>query len=422
MFAAGAPDSWTYVLGLEVTGPGGTALAVDAAWLEALLEEYYRGLCASVGAGRGLDLDLERVSASVQGGGASFTAAVELLDPFGSGAPLALALELLVHPDPGGGPGVQVLGLASPAASDSAVWNELRALGAAWRAERPVPVFLNHVYMVPDLATYEALRDSEFLREFALFEQRTTRRGDLTYTGLYLYGERTYFEFLKPDAALGFPQGGSGVAFGVELPGGLARIADALSGSGVQSFAGQVTRELDGRQVPWFDILGIQAATTAQRLQLFAMEYDPRFLARWHPREGQAAGRIDRAAVLDRYAEVLGRPADPLLADVAEVQLRLEREEHDHLLLVARAFGMGREPAQDSSLEIRTGSETRTGPGYELAAEHSGERPACDLILRGRLRRSVDQRDLRFGQVQLLVSGDRFSLFFEGLPAEETKQ
>ena len=423
---AGAPDWWTYVLALEVRGPGDEPLAVDAAWFEDLLERYYRGLCSAVGASRGIEVDPERVAARVDGGGQRFSAEVDLVDAFGGGRAFTLGLELRVHPDPAGGRGVQVLGLASPAPRDADAWSELRAVAEVWEAERPLPVFLNHVYVVPDAATYAALRDSEFLREFAVVEERTTHRGDMSYTGLYLYGRNTYFEFLKPDEAIGFPAGGSGVAFGVELEGGLERLARNLEREGVPSFAAPITRELRGvggapdEQVPWFDILGIQAATSEQRLELFAMEYGPEFLARWHAPEAYEAGRIDRAAVLARYAEVLGGPAEPWFEDIDCVRLALAGQELARVRQVERAAGAGDEETYCNFL----GPDlvVRSLSGFCLGADDSRDRCGGLMLFQGRLSRpSDDEVDHDFGQVRLQLSGDRFTLLFEGLPEEDPK-
>jgi hypothetical protein len=52
---------------------------------------------------------------------------------------------------------------------------------------------LNHFYVVLDSATYKAIEQSPFLRkEFAVNEQRTTTRTDISYTGVYFYGTNTW--------------------------------------------------------------------------------------------------------------------------------------------------------------------------------------------------------------------------------------
>src|SRR6185312_16926980 len=84
---------------------------------------------------------------------------------------------------------------------------------------RPPPpvVLLNHFYIVPDTATFEAMAASEFLRqEFAPGETRTTVRADASYTGLYLYGIHTYCEFLDARRDRRLVPGASGLALGVD--------------------------------------------------------------------------------------------------------------------------------------------------------------------------------------------------------------
>ncbi|HEY4771382.1 MAG TPA: DUF5829 family protein, partial [Myxococcales bacterium] len=87
-------------------------------------------------------------------------------------------------------------------------------------------VLLNHFYVTPDRATFEAAESGDFLQRFGALEKRTTVRKDTTYTGLYLYGEHTYLELLHPDSAsFGAP---SGIAYGVETPGELVEVCQAM--------------------------------------------------------------------------------------------------------------------------------------------------------------------------------------------------
>ncbi len=416
MFEPGSPTHWTYLFGLDLRGPDGAELDVDAAFLEDFLLRYYRGLCGSVAGARGLELDVERVRAEVTGGGARFQAEVELFDAFAEGTPLALAIELLVHPRP---TSVELLGLAAPKGAAAEVREELVALGEAWRAARPVPIFLNHVYMIPDLATYEALTASELLRELALVEERTTRRGDLEYTGLYLYGERTYLEFLKPDPAAGFAPGNSAVAFGVELPGGFARVAPALLEAGVETFAVEITRELDGAELPWFKGLGFQAANAEQRLLFFAMEYDPRFLERWHAPLVAEPPRIDRHAVLERTRAVLGGPANPAFRDVRFVRLSLTPSETSRYAQVVKGLAL------PSAQSPRGGCDSspvlgEQGVGFAIGAESSRRAPVGVACVELELGHPVEDQSVDFGQVELAIAGEvaRFS-FENGLPGEE---
>lgn len=402
MFEPGAPGHWSYALALRLDGD----VAVDGPWLAHFFETYYRGLCRAVGGGRGLAIEPADVSASVVSGEDADRLAVELFDVFADGAPLALRLELDVRATPDA---TEVCGIASPAPADAEIWDELRAVRAAWRAERPPAVYLNHLFWVPDPETYAALASSELLRHLAVGEERHTVRRDLEYTGLYAYGQRTYFEFLKPDGGPLAP-GASGIAFGHEAAGGIDRFAAALDAAGIRSFAGQRTRALDGVDVPWFRILGLEAAHAESRLTLFSMEYEPAFLERWHADpDGSGEGRASRrrADVLRRYAASLGaseRRAEQPLVDVTTVHLELEARERARFEGAARAAAFALEADGDATLA--------RGPGVTFRVRAT-DGPGGVTGFDARLRAPLAHEPVALGRVRIELVGDEAHFRFE---------
>jgi hypothetical protein len=210
------------------------------------------------------------------------------------------------------------------------------ALGVAAGAPEPAPPLpLNQFYVVVDAATYQAARGSGFLtREFAPFEARTTVRNDTSYTGIYWYGRRTYFELFEPGAQ--GPAGASGLALGVERAGASAAVRerwqDALGASG----SGPVTRQAGNEQVPWFEM---SYAKDLPGLRVFLMEYHRDFLARWYG-ELTKARSIARADVLDRYVAKVGqsdRRETALLKDVVGLTVALAPPERETLVKQLRA-------------------------------------------------------------------------------------
>ncbi len=404
LFAPGmfAPDSdsyFSYVLALRVEGE----LEVDEAYLTRFLESYYRGLCRAVGEERKLGLDLAQVKASVRGAADRFRATVAMFDPFVTGEPLEIALEIEVHQ---AARRTELFALASPLDAEAPIWNELRALGDGWRAARPTPLFLNHLYVVPDRETYAALARCEFLREsFAVFEERETVRADLSYKGLYFYGARTYFEFLPPGAA-GLVEGSSGLAFGLEVAGASETLASTLGNRSVRTQIVPITRQLEGEQVPWFRLLGIELPPSP--LNLFALEYEPRFLESWHATLAPSGGGIARAAVLERYAAALDRSdwrAQAPLADVTEVRLALDDAQRERVLDVCAAAGHEVESAGDgwvvhvpqSRLAIRRSAKPGGVTGFVMS-----------------LRSPLEHEPLRLGKAELRFRGRTAE--FEFLP------
>ncbi len=215
-------------------------------------------------------------------------------------------------------------------------------------------VHLNHFYLTLDPKTYADVVASDFLKtQFAPFEQRTTVRTDTTYTGAYFYAYNTYFEFFNSETEKR-PPGASAIAFGVEEPGGNARLAAQMP----SPHRDLVTRELDGKQIPWFDMLvnGDLRDPTA-RFSSWVMEYHPDFLANWHP--GTNNTGITRAAFLTRYVSVLKDvPRRPLLEDVIGITLALDpvdaRKMFPYLPALGKLdFDLKIEPAIEGGYGIR---------------------------------------------------------------------
>jgi len=83
-------------------------------------------------------------------------------------------------------------------------------------------MFLNHFYLVVSKKLYQELVGSSFLRnDFAICEERTTVNKSMTWTGFYLYGKNTYFEFFEDGALPDRKEGSFGLAIGTEKSEGL---------------------------------------------------------------------------------------------------------------------------------------------------------------------------------------------------------
>jgi hypothetical protein len=245
---------------------------------------------------------------------------------------------------------------------------------------------LNHFYFVPDAATYRAIAGSDFLRrQFAVAEERTTVRDDSTYTGFYLYGENTYFEFLKPDAR--YAEGAFGLALGSDESGTWRRLAPRWKEAGVSGEPVPITRQLRGQNIPWFQM--IAGPGDAPGVQVFFLEYLPQFLQNWHAGRDPRAGGIRRQDILARYAAVLqAAPMERLLQDVHAVEVCLTGAEERALLSGARLLGAGTRILSDGSsvtagrFHLRIRRENSPGQrGRRMALRLRGKPPRQTLIL-----------------------------------------
>jgi hypothetical protein len=205
-------------------------------------------------------------------------------------------------------------------------------------------VYLNHFFLTVDAESYKAIQSSPFLHdEFAPFEQRTTVRQDITYTGSYFYGAHTYFEFFEAGRASGRVLGASGVAFGVEAAGASLRLKPRLEAAlAVPVTIQPITRRVGDRDVDWFYMMTAEDRQPSPLLQTWVMEYRDSFLNDWYGELKPATRGITRAEILGRYTAKLGeneKRRQKLLEDVVEITLALPDAERARLLKTCEAFG-----------------------------------------------------------------------------------
>lgn len=128
MFTPESDTYFTYIFAMKITDD----TALDAAALQSLLETYFRGLCRTVAKEKKFDIDASKISAQVRADQPEaqptrhFRATVQSFDPFVTGKPLTLNLEMIVidasrtdH---------RIFAAVSPKPTDSPVWKLLRTL------------------------------------------------------------------------------------------------------------------------------------------------------------------------------------------------------------------------------------------------------------------------------------------------------
>jgi len=128
MFQPKSETYFTYVFAmkLEVTD------VIDAAFLDSLLERYYRGLCDSASRDRNHTLDPKKIQAEGKEDhyeapkSRHFHAKLQTYDPFVTNLPLTLNLEILVID--AGEKDKRLMAAVSPKPTNDPLWNKLRAL------------------------------------------------------------------------------------------------------------------------------------------------------------------------------------------------------------------------------------------------------------------------------------------------------
>lgn len=263
------------------------------------------------------------------------------------------------------------------------------------KSKRP-PVFLNHFYVVLDSATYKDIEQSQFLRgEFAVTEQRTTVRTDMTYTGLYFYGTNTYFEFFDvasdPSSQVGF----SGFAFGVDQAGELQSVGKELS-SNFAVDRETITRQYQGKQVPWFYAGKLKDFPMGSNLAVWFMEYHPSFLDEWNAQPGARNQGVSRKPILQRYGAVLKDiPAKAYFEDVVGLTVAMNDADRKKLAQLCKLLGYSERTDGDTQVLKGPDIELRLIPRTE---ESRGIR---EIVMRVS-RKPKDQAEFRFGSKSVL--------------------
>jgi hypothetical protein len=146
-------------------------------------------------------------------------------------------------------------------------------------------------------------------------------------------------------------------------------------------------------------MLSIFGAEPGSKLNLFGLEYDPRFLESWYSDQPPTEPGISRRGPLERYAAKLGQTAMRHLAplqDVSSIQLELSKSELARLVDVCTSFGY--------VIDEADGQVVCDGPGVQLVAR---EVPVSRGVtgMQFRLRRPVQREPMTFGRAQLSFSG-----------------
>ena len=142
------------------------------------------------------------------------------------------------------------------------------------------PVDLNHFFVTVDRKTFDAIRDSQWLKEsFAEVAMGTNSSGKATWTGLYSYGVGSYVEIFAPSDR--HKEGSAGVAFLTSTAGGVDNFFYHFRNS---PFGTRAERELmmlgtKSHQEPFAHIASY-AGQEGTNLNLWLMEYHSEYYAR----------------------------------------------------------------------------------------------------------------------------------------------
>ena len=184
-------------------------------------------------------------------------------------------------------------------------------------------VQLDHVLLVLDAETYDAIGQSEFARTALGLERAASPvSADTSPVGHYLYGRHAYVELFAPHRAVG-RAASAGIAFHVSETGASAHVVARLRhATGAPVDQGVRTRCTDGAEEPWFQWTRVRHHQPLSTLSTWVMEY---------------ADPPSRSARLGTLAAQ--RSSQHLLHDVSGATIALDATERLPLLRELAAYG-----------------------------------------------------------------------------------
>jgi hypothetical protein len=275
----------------------------------------------------------------------------------------------------------------------------------AWGQQLP-PVYFNHVPIFVDQTTLNDLMASSFLlEEFSAFQKKTTQRdgGKWSYTGVYVFGQGTYLEFL-PAAAEGearkqgtAPLGT--VAFGmwIDERNQLSLIRDSLAKRTPGKPEIQVQRIFqDGKDLKWFDVTAADfpednsVRTSSFVMAMYGGEELKQRVPDLKPEED---GTTREKRYLRTYS------AGKLLRGITRITLTVNQAEKDRLVQEFASFGY--------SIHDDANTKIAAGPEFELVTILVPNGAPRKLAISMKLNRSKDGP-------QILMIGNTSELRFDG--------
>jgi hypothetical protein len=133
------------------------------------------------------------------------------------------------------------------------------------------PIELNHIWTVVNNPTYEAIKNSPFIKELAYgYEQANTADAQIGWEGFYIRGKHTFIELFYPQERYK-NEGLSGIGLGFDQLGSLKDFFKSFQ----KKFPTALYESFTRKGAPWFDYVAVNGSYYGEGHSLWIMEYAP---------------------------------------------------------------------------------------------------------------------------------------------------
>ena len=248
------------------------------------------------------------------------------------------------------------------------VWLVLFTLVGAQQSAKvqntvPPQVFFDHLYIVVDENTYEAVKKSEFIKDtFCMYMEDTVSNEDETYTGAYLHGEHNYIEIFGPDGFEGAKEGAVGLGFITTRAGDINIVCEGYKRHFGEGLEAELTYFVsDTSKFPWYYALASDSSEE-NPISTWVMEYHPtnlQFMGVIPDSTGFISREACMTAMITMIASAADRLPEPMLfRNITAISLIMTQGELDRLSMELSAMSYTK--------EIQNNVTSFHGPGIDI--------------------------------------------------------
>ena len=144
------------------------------------------------------------------------------------------------------------------------------------KAQSIPQVYLNHVYFVLDSNTFNHLFDAAYILNVGDTSEKSTTTTTASWSGKYLFGKQSYFEFFSSASFKQAPEHGCGFGFMTYKSGDINQIKNNWKHAAKDSIeTDTMIVPTDGKLLPWFYSIALFTPDSLQAVSTWLMENTP---------------------------------------------------------------------------------------------------------------------------------------------------
>lgn len=207
-------------------------------------------------------------------------------------------------------------------------------------AQNKLPeISLNHIYIVLDSITYNHLFDSSFIeQQIGNVKAASVTTTDDSWSGKYLFGKNSYFEFFSTKSFEGAIENDCGFGFITSASGDILKIEKHWRESGKDSIQTDTTEQVtDGKTKPWYYALYLASSDSTEPITAWVMENTPEELKSVGFSDEEIKGKL----TWQQYAEKRNKkPFTKCFDHIQSVSLSLTGTAYENIKKSFIGFGL----------------------------------------------------------------------------------